>query len=190
MNLFNLIKNIVMSDKITIFKIDGTVLCESKTETVKEQAQKNYRNLRGADLSSADLRGADLSSADLYGAKNLPQWYINVCARDLLFVFEHLKNELPGLREKLVQGKVNGTQYEGDCACLIGSLANIQDKSTKEVCNYLPFYDMGLHNYGEQWFWNIKEGDTPESNEFSKQAVFLIDMVLAKKPKIAIKKAK
>ena len=134
-------------------------------------------NLRGADLYGANLRGANLRGADL---KNLPQSYINQCSRDMLFVFQSLKSELPALRKLLIEGKVDGTQYEGDCACLIGSLGNI-DGGIDKVCETIPFYDKGLHNYGEQWFYQIREGDTPKTNQFAKHALKLIDMVL--KPK-------
>ena len=151
----------------------GTLLFELEKEdnTIKE-------TLVQAVKDGADLRGADL--------KNLPEDFINQCSRDMLFIFEHLKSELPFLREKLLAGKVNGTQYEGECACLIGTLAN-GDGGIEKVCSAIPFYKKGTHNPGEQWFLNIKEGDTPKNNEFAKHVLMLIDMVL-EKPKLAHKK--
>jgi hypothetical protein len=134
--------------------------------------------LEGADLKGAYLKGADLEGADLRGVKNLPESYINICSRDILFVLSHLKSEVPALRQAIVEGRVDGTQYEGDCACLIGSLANISKKSTIKVCDVIPFYKMGLHNPGEQWFWQIRKGDTPENNTFAAHAVKLCDMVV------------
>ena len=140
---------------------------------------------------------ADLRSADLRSAKNIPQSYINICSRDMLFVFEHLKSELPFLRKALIDGKVNGTQYAGDCACLIGTLAKAKNITTlddieKKICPLIPFYDMGLHNPGEQWFWQIREGDTPDKSFFAKHAVELIDSIVkpttAKKPRKPRKK--
>jgi len=140
--------------------------------------------LRGAhlgdvDLRDVDLRGAYLRGADLRGAKNIPQSYINQCSRDMLFIFSYLKKELPFLREKLVEGKVDGTQYEGECCCLIGTLAN-EDGGVDKVCSNIPYYEKGLHNYGEQWFFNIRPGDTPENNEFASHAVKLIDEIIKK----------
>ncbi len=140
-------------------------------------------NLRGANLYGANLRGANLYGANLYGAnlrganlKKLPQTYINSCSRDMLFIFQSLKSELPGLRKALVEGRVDGSQYEGDCACLIGTLANV-DGGMDKVCAAIPYYDKGTHNPGEAWFLNIHEGDTPETNQFAAHAVKLIDMV-------------
>ena len=146
-------------------------------------------NLFGADLSGADLFRANLFRVDLSRAKNIPQSYINICSRDMLFIFEHLKAELPFLREKLIKGEVDGTQYEGECACLIGTLANA-DGGVDKVCKMIPYYEKGLHNMGEQWFYNIKKGDTPETNEFAKHALFLIDRVLGSKVAESKKKSK
>jgi hypothetical protein len=98
----------------------------------------------------------------------------------MLFVFEHLKHELPYLRDKLVKGEIDGTQYDGDCACLIGSLGHGDESKVDKVCKAIPYYEKGLHNYGEQWFWNIKKGDTPKNNEFAEHALKLIDSVLEK----------
>ena len=136
-------------------------------------------NLEGAYLKGANLEGANLEGAYLEGAKNIPQSYINLCSRDILFVLEHLKSEVPFLRDKLIKGEVNGTQYEGDCACLIGTLAKA-DGGMDKVCAAIPYDERGLENYGEQWFWNIRQGDTPENSTFAAHAVALCDMVLAK----------
>ena len=137
-------------------------------------------DLQGAYLQGADLQGAYLRGADLRGAdeKTLPQDYINQCSRDMLFIFEHLKHELPYLRNKLVQGKVNGSQYEGECACLIGSLGKGNKECVDKVAKAIPYYEMGLQNMGEQWFLNIKEGDTEKDSFFVRHALKLIDSVL------------
>jgi hypothetical protein len=105
----------------------------------------------------------------------------------MLFIFEHLKPELPGLRKALVEGRIDGTQYEGDCACLIGTLGNLNG-SIEQVCSAIPFYEKGLNNYGEQWFYQIQEGDTPDNNLFAAHVLKLIDMVSP--PKKTVRKAK
>jgi uncharacterized protein YjbI with pentapeptide repeats len=143
-------------------------------------ADLSFADLRSADLSSADLRSADLSSANLRSAKNIPQSYVNLASRDILFVLLNLKKEVPALRKSLIAGRVNGSQYEGDCACLIGTLANA-DGGLDKVCSAIPFYQMGTENPGEAWFLNIREGDTPETNPFSAHAVALCDLVIKNK---------
>ena len=163
-----------MKIKIQIKSFAGSVLFEF--------AKKD--NTIGDTLVEAVKRGANLRDANL---RNIPQSYINQCSRDMLFIFQHLKKELPFLREKLVKGEVDGTQYDGECACLIGSLGNADD-GVENVCKTIPYYDKGLHNFGEQWFWQIHKGDTPKNNEFAKHALLLIDSIL--KPKKSKKTTK
>ena len=142
-------------------------------------------NLREADLRGANLYGADLREADLRGVPftNLPKNWIDDCSKDILYVMNYLKNEVPHLKKKLLAGEVDGSQYDGDCACLVGSLANAEDKNESETevrqfCSVIPFYELGTHNLGEQFYLNIRKGDTPKTNEFSKHAVKLCNMVL------------
>ncbi len=140
-------------------------------------------NLSGADLDGADLDGADLDGASLYGAKSVPDSYFNLCARDILYIFQYTASEVPALREKLLKGEVDGSQYKGECCCLVGSLSKAKDVNLEEYCERIPFYSKGLHNYGEQWFYQIKKGDTPITSEFSKKAVELCDLFLAGRKK-------
>ena len=160
--------------KIQIKKwFSGTVLYESEKETIKEALQE-------AALQDADLRGADLRGI---GFEKLPQKYIDDCSRDILYVLHYLRDEVPFLRKKLIAGEVDGSQYSGDCACLVGSLAKAEKDNAKyddveKFCKAIPFYTMGTHNMGESWFLNIRKGDTPDNNGFAKHALTLIDMVM------------
>ncbi len=187
--------------KITLNTVFGSVLWESEKTTIREAVLEKYErdanlcgaNLRDADLCGADLRDANLRGADLCGAnlcganlcgadeKTLPQDYINQCSRDILFILSCLKGEVPALRQMLIEGKVDGSAYENqDCVCLIGSLAKA-DGGMEQVCKAIPFYEKGTHNFGEMFFLNIKAGDTPETNWFSKHAVALCDIALNSK---------
>lgn len=128
-----------------------------------------------ANLEGADLRGAYLEGADLKGADSL----INHFKKDLLYVLEHAKNEVPALKQKLLAGEVHGTQYEGECCCLIGTLSKQAYQSADGFCeSHIPYYVKGLHNPSEQLFWQIRKGDTPENNQFAKIALEVIDEVL------------
>ncbi len=139
-----------------------------------EGANLKGADLKGANLEGANLEGANLEGANLEGAKNIPNFWLNNCKRDVLNVFQYLPQEVPALRQKIVEGKIDGTQYAGKCCCLIGSLGN--DKAA----SCIPYYEKGLHNPGEQLFWQIREGDTPETNHFSKIALDLCDEFLEK----------
>ena len=130
--------------------------------------------LRRADLQRAYLRGAYLQGADLQGAKNIPEYLINLYKKDLLYVLIHSKYEVPVLKEKLIKGEIDGSQYEGECCCLIGTLAKA-DGGMETFVNQIPFYEKGLENYSEQLFWQIKKGDTAENNQFVKIALDTIE---------------
>jgi hypothetical protein len=123
-------------------------------------------NLREANLSGADLREASLRSADLSGAID---WQNTEWARQakqqLRYVLGYCHSEVAVLIEKIKSGGVDGTQYEGTCCCLIGTLGN------NNAIAKIPDYQKGLHNHSEQLFWQIKKGDTPETSEFSKLAL-------------------
>ena len=60
-------------------------------------------------------------------------------------------------------------------------LWNGAKKTTDEVCALIPYYDKGLRNYSEQWFWQIQQGDKPDTKMFAAHALKLIDEVMAEK---------
>lgn len=139
-------------------------------------------DLRNTDLGRADFRGTNLEGADLRGTINIPQRWINLCSRDMLYVFSRLTWELAGLKKALQAGDIDGTCYHGNCACLIGTLSNLNG-TIEEVCTNIAYYDEGLHNYCEQWFYQIRIGDKPKDSPFVKHAVKLINQVLKEEKK-------
>ena len=128
-------------------------------------------NLRGADLSDADLgganlRGADLSDADLRGA-NLLQF-----KTDIFDILLRAPREIEGLKQSLINGKVDGSVYEGECACLVGTIANIRHVYYNDLGNGIK---PNSSRPAEQWFMSIKKDDTPGTNQISKITVEWID---------------
>jgi uncharacterized protein YjbI with pentapeptide repeats len=111
-------------------------------------------NLYGADLSSANLRGADLRGANLRGAN------LGSIKEDFYKILETAKLEVPGLYDALMRGKIDGSTYSGECACLVGTIANVRkvDVDTLEQNAGRP---------AERWFFGIRKGDVPSSNQIS-----------------------
>ncbi|NTF74449.1 pentapeptide repeat-containing protein, partial [Agrobacterium rhizogenes] len=109
-------------------------------------ADLRYADLRYANLRSADLRSADLRSADLRSFK-----------ADLWMTLTQNRHEVPALVAALRDGRVDGSTYEGDCACLVGTIANAKDVSYEVL-------DHGASNPAEQWFAMIRKGDKPEDD--------------------------
>jgi uncharacterized protein YjbI with pentapeptide repeats len=107
-------------------------------------------DLTHADLTRADLRGANLTGADLLQFK-----------ADLWRVLLMYKNEISGLKEAILGGKINGSKYTGTCACLKGTIANVKGCDI----DLLPNITKSASEPSEQWFLQFKEGHTPSNNK-------------------------
>jgi acylphosphatase len=84
-----------------------------------------------------------------------------------------LPNELEFLRDAIVNGKIDGSSYAGECACLAGTLAHakgIKNYDGGEIKNGLTFH-ADSSSPRERFFLAIKKGDTPKSNGASKVAL-------------------
>ena len=157
-------------------------------------------NLRGANLRDADLSGADLRDADLSGANlrcadlsyaNLS--YANLRGanlrganlsganlRDFRAAFESILlsavSEVPALRLAIVEGRIDGRVYEGECACLVGTIAKIKHCDYRAIDGIEP----NSSNPAEQWFMNIRPGDTPDKHQIARITLEWLDEFQAK----------
>ena len=121
-------------------------------------ANLSYANLSYADLSYADLRYADLSYANLSSAN------LGSTKDDFLKVLSVAKNEIIGLYDALMRGNIDGSQYSGECACLVGTIANIRhEKHDALTIDLRPDSDRP----SERWFLSIKKGDIPQNSAVS-----------------------
>ncbi|QIB39380.1 pentapeptide repeat-containing protein [Rhizobium oryzihabitans] len=124
-------------------------------------ADLSYANLRYADLRSANLSYADLSYANLRSANlsyaDLSYANLRSFKADLWMTLTQNRHEVPALIAALRDGRVDGSTYEGECACLVGTIAN-----AKSV-NY-DVLDHSASNHAEQWFAMIRKGDKPEDD--------------------------
>ena len=117
-------------------------------------------NLRSADLSFANLRSADLRSADLSAIKN-----------DFWEILMRAKREVPFLRTALVEGRVNGSSYSGECACLVGTIANARGCSYAGLAGIAP----DASRPAERFFLAILPGCTPDKSQHAKLALEWLD---------------
>jgi hypothetical protein len=117
-------------------------------------------NLHGADLRSANLRSADLRSADLYGARDLPNTALSPIREDIRKILDATPHEVGGLLQAIWDGKVDGSTYTGDCACLVGTIAKVRRCEYDAIPGLVP----DSNRPAEQWFVNIRKGDTPVTN--------------------------
>ncbi len=85
---------------------------------------------------------------------------------DLFKILNLTQDEVCGLLAAIENGEVNGSTYEGRCACLVGTLANMRH------CSYLALEGIkpDPHRPAERFFSYIKQGDKPDSSPFSRTA--------------------
>jgi hypothetical protein len=118
-------------------------------------------NLSDANLSGANLRGADLRDANLRGADLQP------VRDDIWAVLSSAPAEVPAVIEALKAGRVDGSTYTGECACLVGTIGKARGSSVDDLGSLKP----NSSRPAERFFMGIRSGDTPETNQFSKLAL-------------------
>jgi Pentapeptide repeats (8 copies) len=131
-------------------------------------------NLRDADLGDADLGGADLRDADLRDA-DLRGANLQPIRDDLWAVLSASPREVEFLRNALIAGKVDGSTYDGECACLVGTIAH----GAGLPYNSLPVLKPNCYRPIERFFMGINKGDTPENSQVSKLALEWTEQWLA-----------
>ena len=134
-------------------------------------------DLGGANLSGADLGGANLDGANLYGA-NLDGADLTRIRADFETVLASAPSEVAGLLAVLKDGCIDGTSYEGECACLVGTLANVRG------CLYtsIPGLQPDSERPAERWFLALRPGYTPENHPVAKITAEWIEAWLARQP--------
>ncbi|HEM7839620.1 TPA: pentapeptide repeat-containing protein [Burkholderia multivorans] len=125
-------------------------------------ANLSYANLSYANLSYANLSGVNLSYANLSGANLLP------IKADFIEVISQAPREVPALIEALKAGRVDGSTYSGECACLVGTIANARGIDVDSAELGIP---KDASRPVERFFMAIRKGDTPETNAASKLAL-------------------
>ncbi|NEJ15489.1 hypothetical protein GR211_21980 [Rhizobium leguminosarum] len=140
------------------------------SEADLSKANLSEANLSEANLSEANLSWANLSWADLSKA-NLSWANLRFIKHDIWGVLLNAIPEVPALRQALVDGKVDGSQYSGECACLCGTIANARH------CNYsnMAGIQANANSLAERFFLAIRPGCTPENHQPAKLVVEWID---------------
>jgi hypothetical protein len=177
----------------------GAALYTAEAETLKnaaEQAIKTGANLTKADLTEADLAGANLTGANLSEADltranltmaDLTEANLSCIREDFQLVLDSAPAEVVGLRLAVTEGRIDGSTYTGDCACLIGTIANVRQSDYYELPGIVPNDDRPA----ERWFLAIHRGDKPESSQIAAITLGWIDEWTAdrREPKPVIDRA-
>lgn len=118
-------------------------------------------------LLAALAAGADLINANLSVIKN-----------DFFVVLLHAIPEISFLRQNIIEGKIDGSTYDGECACLSGTLENAAKKNNGPLESKIVNQILGCRDSGrpiERFFLGIRPGDTPYTNQFSRLALEWLD---------------
>nr|WP_294560400.1 pentapeptide repeat-containing protein [uncultured Rhodopila sp.] len=138
-------------------------------------ANLTWANLTGADLTWANLTGADLTGANLTRANltraNLTGADLTPIRDDIWAVLSSSPAEVPALRDAIAGGRIDGSAYQGDCACLVGTIANARHCDHDAIPSLKPNADRPA----ERFFLAIGKGDTPETNQVSALALKWVD---------------
>ena len=126
------------------------------------EADLSRANLAWANLTEANLTGANLNGANLIGV-NLIKANLKEIKKDFFRVLDAAPNEICELEKALLEGRIDGSVYDGECACLIGTIAKVAKVYFRCIPNLAP----NAYCPAERWFLAIQEGDTPASNPLS-----------------------
>ena len=94
------------------------------------------------------------SGANLNGAR------LDRIEKDLVNRLSRVPTEVHGLLAALAAGRIDGSAYEGDCACFVGTVAKLRGCHYSRVANLAP----DSESLTEKWFLAIRTGDTPDNH--------------------------
>jgi uncharacterized protein YjbI with pentapeptide repeats len=134
-------------------------------------------HLRGASLWGADLRGASLWGADLEDA-HFGDVNVRRIGDDIRAVLSAAPDEASAVLQALRDGRVDGNTYQGDCACLVGTIANARQCRYDEIDGLRP----DAQRLAEVWFSAIRPGDTPTTNTAARVAAECIEAWICGSP--------
>ena len=117
------------------------------------RADFSHKDLSDTNLESANLKSANLNNANLESAKD-----------DFFARLSLAKTEALDLYDYLMKGKIDGSCYQGECACFCGTIAKVRGENFRILSNGL---EPDPESPTERLFLSIKKGDIPQNNQIS-----------------------
>jgi hypothetical protein len=176
---------------------DAMLLSNRETEEISHPVERMVRPRRsspglaqpGCGPTQADVTGADWAAlearrtlARIAGTHRVAPEHaaarlgvttaeLEASRQDLWTVLSFAAQEVPALRAALVEGRIDGGTYYGECACLIGTIANARGCDVYSLGSLGPAPDRPI----EHLFMRISRGDTPQSNPIARLIMQWID---------------
>ena len=98
--------------------------------------------------------------------------------QDIHKILSLAPSEVVGVRDALVAGKIDGRMYDGECRCLVGTIAKLRGISVIQQASFYPLEKAIRADEtrpAEKFFVYIQEGETPETNGYARLALRWID---------------
>jgi hypothetical protein len=140
----------------------STQVDPASADWAKLECQRVLANIAGS------YRVAPAAASPCFG---VPLADLEASREDLWAVLSSAAEEVPAVRAALVEGRIEGGTYYGECACLIGTIANARG------CDVYSLGALGPapHRPIEHFFMRISRGETPQTNPAAKLIVQWID---------------
>jgi len=121
--------------------------------------------ISGTVTGNVDISGtAKVGSVDISGTVKVGKGFESIRS-DYFSILKNAIPEIPALISALKKGRINGSVYEGDCRCLVGTLEAARGTGANTVI------ERDSSRPAEKWFLAIPEGHTPKKNAFARLAV-------------------
>ena len=98
---------------------------------------------------------------------------------DVMQILSAMPHEVRYLRDAIEFGKIDGSVYGGECACLMGTLAKARHCALEK----LPVRT-DASRPAERWFAPIKPGNTPKDNDRARAAFAWVNDFLKERPEL------
>ena len=162
------IKNRFTGAVIFAYEKENNTIKDTVEEAIRLNVSLEFAYLENFDFRNCNFRYADFKNCNFKYAdfeySNLESANLTAIKADFFEILSKAPNEIGGLKQALINGNINGCAYEGDCCCLVGTIANVRG------CNYTELEGIIPNNSrpAERWFFGIKVGDTPKNSKIAK----------------------
>jgi hypothetical protein len=96
-----------------------------------------------------------------------PNYNLEAVKKDLWQVLQIAPSEANSVRQAIINGDLDGGFYIGECCCIKGIIAKSLGIPVKKLDQSLGI-SLNHRSYLENFLFNIMEGDTPETNAYSR----------------------
>src|SRR4051812_35179791 len=122
------------------------------------------------DTCTAEVAEAPVRPVDGVRFTTIRQGNLRDVKADFFVYLDDAQDEIPFLREALITGRIDGSTYEGACACLVGTIAKARGCRIGDMDP-----DPDPDRLAEEFFMAIDPGDTPDNSPVALLVLYWLD---------------